>query len=160
FEFYRRSQLQRMSLRARTRALSQLLRNNAPAALQGIGTVVPVFAGIDRQLPNPAPVIFFYDPLGAQFEATEFAASGSGSPSIRSALSYLEQLGSPKPAELPLIEAVILANRLLITAAEIDTATGGVDPALKRFATIKTLTAEGIADITDDEQSAFWSQAN
>ncbi|MEM7015674.1 MAG: proteasome subunit alpha, partial [Verrucomicrobiota bacterium] len=30
FEFYRRSQLQRMSLRARTRALSQLLRNNAP----------------------------------------------------------------------------------------------------------------------------------
>lgn len=159
FEFYRRSQLQRMSLRARTRALSQLLRNNLPGALQGIGTVVPIFAGIDQQLLPPAPVIFFYDPLGAQFEATEFAASGSGSPSIRSALSYLEQWGSPKPGELPLKEAILLANRLLITAAEIDTATGGVTPALKRFATIKTLTTAGIVTVTSDQQAQIWAAA-
>ncbi|MFT5466311.1 MAG: proteasome beta subunit [Verrucomicrobiales bacterium] len=158
FEFYRRSQLQRMSLRARTRALSQLLRNNMPAALQGIGLVVPVFAGIDLQLPTPAPVIFFYDPLGAQFEATDFAASGSGSPSIRSALSYLEQWGSPKPRELDLEAAIVLANRLLITAAEIDTATGGVDPGLGRFATVKTLTTEGISTISDDQQAEFWTK--
>lgn len=160
FEFYRRSQLQRMSLRARTRALSQLLKNNVPAALQGIGAVVPIFAGLDQQLPEPKPVIFFYDPLGAQFEATEFAASGSGSPSIRSALSYLEQWGSPKPGKLGLEEAVVLANRLLITAAEIDTATGGVDPALKRFATIKTLTAEGITTVSDDQQAEFWRKSH
>ena len=156
FEFYRRSQLQRMSLTARTRALSQLLRNNVPAALQGIGAVVPIFAGLDRSLAKPAPVIFFYDPLGAQFEATEFAASGSGSPSIRSTLSFLEQWGSPRPRGLSLQEAVVLANRLLITASEIDTATGGIDPALKRFATVKTLTADGITTISDDEQASLW----
>src|ERR1051325_6024292 len=34
FEFYRRSQLQSMSLGAKIRALSQLLRNNIPATLQ------------------------------------------------------------------------------------------------------------------------------
>src|SRR3954452_21401478 len=39
FEFYRRSQLQPMSLLAKLRALSQLLRNNISATLQGFGVV-------------------------------------------------------------------------------------------------------------------------
>src|SRR5690606_1011310 len=68
FEFYRRSQLQRMSLRARTRALSQLLRQNLPATLNGIGMVVPIFAGIERSAKAARPTIFFYDPMGAKFE--------------------------------------------------------------------------------------------
>jgi len=157
FEFYRRSQLQRMSLRARTRALSQLLQKNLPAALNGIGMVVPIFAGIDRSEKVAKPTIFFYDPMGAKFEATEYAASGSGSPSIRSALSYLEQWGSPKPKQLPLADAVVLANRLLITAAEIDTATGGVDPEARRFATIKVLTANGITTVSAEDQLRFWN---
>jgi len=157
FEFYRRSQLQRMSLHARTRALSQLLRDNIPASMQGIGMVVPLFAGLERKEGSATPTIFFYDPLGAKFEAAEFTASGSGAPSIRSALSYQEQWGTPKPRELPLAEAVNLANRLLITAAEIDTATGGVSPSTKRFATVKTLTPDGITTISADEQAEFWN---
>ena len=39
FEFYRRSQLQTMSLNAKIRALSKLLRDNLPATLQGFGIV-------------------------------------------------------------------------------------------------------------------------
>lgn len=157
FEFYRRSQLQRMSLHARTRALSQLLRDNIPASMQGIGMVVPLFAGLERMHGEAIPTIFFYDPLGAKFEAIEYAGSGSGAPSIRSALSYLEQWGSPKPRQLKLEDAVVLANRLLITAAEIDTATGGVSPSNKQFATIKTLTPDGIDTITADQQAEMWS---
>src|SRR6185369_11886065 len=126
FEFYRRSQLQAMSLSAKVRALSRLLRDNLPATLQGVGAVSPVFAGVESGDPAARPMIFFYDPLGAHFEAAAFAGSGSGMTTIKSILHYLETWGQPHPAEMSLAQAVVLANRLLMTAAEFDSATGGV----------------------------------
>src|SRR5688572_9345348 len=59
FEFYRRSQLQGMSLKAKIRALSRLLRDNLPATLQGFGIVQPIFAGVEVDDPNGKPAIFF-----------------------------------------------------------------------------------------------------
>src|SRR5437016_4841403 len=44
FEYYRRSQLQSLSLPAKVRALARLLRENLPMTMQGIGVVMPVFA--------------------------------------------------------------------------------------------------------------------
>lgn len=158
FEFYRRSQLQPMSLAAKMRALSRLLHENVPATLQGFGLVSPIFAGLDAVTNRPA--IFFYDPLGAHFEAAAFAGSGSGSGSIKSVLHFLQQWGSPKPADLTLPQAVALANRLLITAAEFDTATGGVNPARDDFATIRLLNAQGIRTVTTAEQARFWKEAS
>ncbi len=155
FEFYRRSQLQSMSLPAKLRALSRLLRENLPATLQGVGVVAPLFAGIETADAAAKPAIFFYDPLGAQFEAAAFAASGSGSGTIKSILHYMETWG-PQPGELLLDKAVVLANRLLITAAAFDTATGGVRPEQGEFATIKLLSATGIRSIPGEEQRAFW----
>src|ERR1700680_1418156 len=64
FEYYRRSQLQPLSLPARVRALARLLRENLPMTMQGIGVVVPLFAGVDRTVSPPQPHIYFYDPLG------------------------------------------------------------------------------------------------
>ena len=159
FEFYRRSQLQPMSLRAKTRALSQLLRENLPAALQGIGIVAPIFAGVDSMSRDSkkAPVVYFYDPLGADFEATNFAASGSGAQSIKSVLHYLEKWGDPPPAQLPVAAAVNLANRLLMTAAEYDAATGGIDPSRDRFGTIKMLSDSGIQAFDNESQRGFWN---
>lgn len=157
FEFYRRSQFQPMSLPAKMRALSRLLQENVPAALQGFGLVSPIFAGHDTATGRPA--IYFYDPLGAQFEAAAYAGSGSGSGSIKSVLHYLEQWGAPKPAEMSLARAVCLANRLLMTAAEFDTATGGVDPAGGEFATVKLLDAHGVRSFGADEQQKFWAEA-
>lgn len=49
FKYYRRSQLQDLSFEGKLRALSTLLKNNAPAALAGTGAVVPIFAGYDFQ---------------------------------------------------------------------------------------------------------------
>src|SRR5262245_41410284 len=66
FEFYRRSQLQPMSLPAKIRALSQLLRNNIPATIQGSGVVAPIFAGVECNGPGARPQILFYDPLSGQ----------------------------------------------------------------------------------------------
>ena len=159
FQFYRRSQLQPMSLPAKTRALSKLLRENLPATLQGVGAVSPIFVGVETSDPSAKPLIFFYDPLGAHFEAAAFAGSGSGSGTIKSILHYLETWGRPKPGELPLGQAVALANRLLMTAAEFDTATGGVHPDQLEFATIKLLSRDGIRSVTREEQQAYWKEA-
>ena len=159
FEFYRRSQLQPMSLAAKVRALSKLLRDNLPATLQGVGAVSPIFAGVETNDSKAHPVIFFYDPLGAHFEAAAYAGSGSGMITIKSLLHYLQNWGRPRPAELPLNEAVILANRLLMTAAEFDAATGGVHADQQEFATIKFLNAEGVRTISAQEQADFWKGA-
>lgn len=157
FEFYRRSQLQPMSLRAKTRALSRLLKDNLPATLQGIGTVVPIMAGLDHREGDSQPTIFFYDPMGAQFETANFAASGSGSHSIRAVLSYLETWGQPPSARMSLQQASVLALRLLQTAARFDTATGGVDPGTERFASILTLTPKGLQTVSTEDQKKWWS---
>lgn len=157
FDFYRRSQLQPMSQPAKMRALARLLHDNLPATLQGFGMVAPIFAGVEGT-DGSRPSIYFYDPLGAQFEAAAFAGSGSGAGSIKSVLHFLEQWGNPKPAEMPLDQAVTLANQLLMTAAEYDTATGGVDPARGDFATVKLLTPAGVRPIARDEQAAYWKE--
>ena len=160
FEFYRRSQLQAMSLNAKIRALSKLLRDNLPATIQGFGVVAPIFAGIDTTNEEAEPVIYFYDPLGAQFEAASYAGSGSGSGSIKSVLHFLEKWGKPRPAEMPLEAAATLANRLLMTAAEFDTATGGVHPDRQLFATIKLLSRDGIRTLSIGEQERCWQEAS
>jgi proteasome beta subunit len=155
FEYYRRSQLQNLSLPAKVRALARLLRENLPMTMQGVGVVVPLFAGLDTQTNPPQPLIFFYDPLGAQFQAVGYAASGSGSGSIRSILSYQEKYGSPKPSEMNLQQAVQFTLRLLMTASEFDAATGGINPETNTYATIKVLDAEGVRTISAEEQSGF-----
>jgi proteasome beta subunit len=138
--------------------LSQLLRNNLAGTLQGFGVVAPIFAGVEMAEPDAAPQIYFYDPLGAQFEAAEYAGSGSGSGSIKAVLSFLEKWGRPCPREMGLGAACNLANRLLMTAAEFDTATGGVQPEKRQFATLKLVSRAGIRSLTLAEQEQFWKE--
>ena len=57
---------------------------------------------------------------------------------------------------MTLAQAANLANRLLITAAEFDTATGGVQPEKRTFATIKLVSPAGIRSLSQDEQEQFW----
>jgi proteasome beta subunit len=158
FEYYRRSQLQPLSLPAKVRALARLLRENLPMTMQGVGVVVPLFAGVDTTTQPPKPQIFFYDPLGAQFQAVGYATSGSGSQTIRSVLSYQERYGQPRPSEMTLPQAVQFALRLLMTASEFDSATGGVRPDTLAFATLKVLRASGVETISDAQQ-AEWLKA-
>jgi len=155
FEYYRRSQLQPLSLPARVRALARLLRDNLPMTMQGIGVVVPLFAGVDQTMSPAQPQIYFYDPLGAQFQAVGYAASGSGSGTIRSILSFQERYGQPLPSKMTLPEAVRFASRLLSTASEFDSATGGVNPATDTYATIKVLKSSGVETISEEQQKEF-----
>ncbi|MEO5802931.1 MAG: proteasome subunit alpha [Verrucomicrobiota bacterium] len=155
FEYYRRSQLQPLSLSAKVRALARLLRDNLPMTMQGVGIVVPLFAGLDHSVAPPKPQVYFYDPLGAQFQAVGYAASGSGSGTIRSILSFQEQHGKPRPSQMNLRDAIQFALRLLMTASEFDSATGGVNPATETFATIKVLRSTGVETITEQQQREF-----
>jgi proteasome beta subunit len=123
--------------------------------MQGVGVVMPLFAGIDFTVkPNKAQ-IYFYDPLGAQFQAVGYAASGSGSGTIRSVLSFQEHYGTPKPSEMSLQHAVQFALRLLMVASEFDAATGGVNPDTQTFATIKVLRPSGVETISSEQQGQF-----
>jgi proteasome beta subunit len=158
FQFYRRSQLQEMSVEGKVRALSKLLRDNLGMVLQGVGVVVPLFATYDAGSPDPAKV-FFYDALGAQFEATDFAASGSGGPSVRSILYYENTWGQVPLRELGEKGAITIALRALDTAAEADTATGGVDRAGKIFPIIKIVNQAGITSIPQEELAAAFRGA-
>jgi proteasome beta subunit len=153
FEYYRRSQLQPLSLPAKVRALARLLRENLPMTMQGVGVVAPLFAGLDQTVSPPKPAIYFYDPLGAQFQSVGYVASGSGSGTIRSILSFQEQYGSPRPSQMDLAEAVRFALRLLMVASEFDSATGGVNPATQTYATLKVLRSTGVESLTDEQQA-------
>jgi proteasome beta subunit len=152
FQYYRRSQLQEMSVEGKVRALSKLLRDNLGMVMQGVGVVVPLFATYEKKSPEPAK-LFFYDAMGAQFEATDFASSGSGASAVRSVLYYENSWGSQRLRERSRQEAILLALKALDTAAEADTATGGVDRHGKIFPIVKIVAETGIETVADDKLS-------
>ena len=147
FQFYRRSQLQEMSLDGKVRALSKLLRDNLSFVVQGIGVVVPIFATYDTVA--AVPRLYFYDAMGAQFEAADFAATGSGSPAVRAVLYYANTFGMRPLSKLNEEDALLLALRALDTAAEADTATGGVDRHGRVFPLIKIINESGIVSLPE-----------
>ncbi len=116
---------------------------------------MPLFAGVDYAVSPAQARIYFYDPLGAQFQAVGYAASGSGSGTIRSILSFQEHYGRPRPSEMDLQQSVQFALRLLMIASEFDAATGGVNPETHTFATIKVLRGTGVETIDGDKQAQF-----
>jgi proteasome beta subunit len=143
FQYYRRSQLQPLSLSAKVRALGKLIKDNLPMTLQGVGAVVPILAA--RDLHNQKdPILFFYDALGAQFQAVDFAVSGSGSPAARSVLQWINRWSGQPTSVRDEKAAVQLALQLLDVAAESDTATGGVDRRSLIYPQIKFLTRDGL----------------
>jgi proteasome beta subunit len=155
FQFYRRSQLQEMSVEAKVRALSKLLRDNLGLVIQGVGVVAPLFATYDLANHDPAKV-FFYDAMGAQFEAADYAAGGSGGPAVRSVLYYENTFGSSPLRDRKEIDAIRLAMRALDTAAESDTATGGIDRHAKIFPIIKLIGREGITTVPQERLAELY----
>jgi proteasome beta subunit len=155
FQYFRRTQLQEMSVDGKVRALSKLLRDNFGFVMQGVGVVVPIFATYDAQS-KPEARLYFYDAMGAQFEATNFAATGSGSPAVRGILYYENNWGRKPLHKLNEEEAVTIALRALDTAAESDTATAGVDRTGKIFPLIKVVSREGITTLPEDKIAAVF----
>ena len=150
FQYYRRTQLQEMSTSGKVRALSKLLRDNFGLVMQGVGVVVPLFATYDATGSEQGSKLYFYDVMGANFEVAEYASTGSGSPGVRGVLYYENTWGNKPLNEYSLEEALRLTLRALDTAAESDTATGGVDRNGRIFPMVKIITKNGIQTVTDD----------
>ena len=147
FKYYRRTQLQELSFEGKLRALSKLLKENVAAALAGTGAVVPIFAGYDVE--QEVAKIYFYDILGAEFEGAEYAVSGSGSPTIRGILHYVNTWGEQPLSTMSEEQATVQALRLLTSAAEFDSATGGVNRDAGLYPVIKFITSSGVRTMPD-----------
>jgi len=157
FQFFRRTQLQEMSVDGKVRALSKLLRDNFGFVMQGVGVVVPIFATYDGNS-KPEARLYFYDAMGAQFEVTDYAATGSGSPAVRGILYYENTWGAKPLHELSEDEAVSIALRALDTAAESDTSTGGVDRSGKIYPLIKIVSREGTTTLPESKIAAVFKE--
>jgi len=157
FKYYRRSQLQELSLEGKLRMLSKLLRDNLPMALQGIGAVIPIFAAYD-EAEDGGGKIFFYDALGAQFECADFSTTGSGSVWIRGALYYLNRWGEKRLVDMKIEESITTVLRLLDAASEYDAATGGYNRKSNIFPLVKTLNQEGIHEMSADYLGEIYTQ--
>ena len=154
FKYYRRTQLQDLSFEGKLRAVSKLLKENVAAALAGTGAVAPIFAGYD--LEQETAKIFFYDILGAEFEGVEYAVSGSGSPTIRGILHYINTWGEQSLGAMSEDQAAAQALRLLTSAAEFDSATGGVNREANLYPVIKFITATGVKAMPDAQMKSLF----
>lgn len=145
FNYYRRSQLQEMSLEGKLNEVTRFLVGTVPDLLQGQGYVVPLISAFD--VDADAARVFFFDVAGARFETAEFGAAGSGSHRIRGAFDYIVKTKGPFH-EMELHEVLREALVLLDIAAELDAATGGFQKVLP---TVKTVTREGIREMEEAE---------
>ena len=119
--------------------------------------VVPIFATYDANS-SPEARLYFYDAMGAQFEVTDYAATGSGSPAVRGILYYENHWGAKKLQDLNEEEGIAIALRALDTAAEADTSTGGVDRSAKIFPLIKIVSHDGITTLPDEKIAQVFKQ--
>jgi proteasome beta subunit len=141
-EHYEKVEGERLSLEGKANKLSQMIRANLPAAMQGLA-VVPLFAGFDegRQLGR----IFKYDITGGRYEEDDYHATGSGGKDARSSLKKRYR------HDLPREEAVKVAIEALFDAADEDVGTGGPDLMRGIFPTVVAISAEGMAELPEDD---------
>ncbi|MEK7385301.1 MAG: proteasome subunit beta, partial [candidate division NC10 bacterium] len=74
-EHYEKVEGENLSLDGKANRLSQMIRMNLPAAMQGL-VVVPIFAGFDEKA--GVGRLFKYDVTGGRYEETNYDAQGSG----------------------------------------------------------------------------------
>src|SRR5437762_12033279 len=125
--------------------------------MQGVGVVVPIIATYDGNSKAEAR-LYFYDAMGAQFEVTDYAATGSGSPAVRGILYYENNWGDKKLQQLNEDEAIAIALRALDTAAEADTSTGGVDRSGKLFPLTRNGSREGSTTLSEQKIASVFKQ--
>ncbi|MDQ1467285.1 MAG: proteasome beta subunit [Actinomycetota bacterium] len=133
-EHYEKVQGEVLSLEGKANQLSQLVRANLPAAMQGF-VVVPLFAGFDEH--REVGRVFSYDVTGGRYEEADFQTQGSGSVHARNWIkaAWREDLSAD--------DAVSLAIRALFAAADEDVATGGPDLVRRIFPTIARIDTNG-----------------
>jgi len=142
FEHHEKIEGEALELEGKANTLSAMIRQNLPAAMQGL-VVVPIFAGYDRR--RKTGRVWKYEITGGRYEEREFDSVGSGS------LFARESLKKSFRPEASRADAIRMAVEALKDAADEDRGTGGVDLERNIFPTLKTCTASGVESISDDE---------
>lgn len=134
-----------ISLEGKANQLSQFVKSNMSAAMQGLA-VVPIFAGFD--LLRGTGRLWDFDVTGGRYEEKDFVATGSGAGPAATVL----KVGFRHDMEAD--DAVNLSCRALFEAAEVDSATGGPDPLRGIYPVMATITSDGWLRLPDDDLAA------
>lgn len=144
-EHYEKIEGVSLTFDGKSNKLSKMVRDNLPAALQGLA-VVPVLVGYDQHATDPdkAGRIVSYDVVGGRSEERfGYAAVGSGSMFAKSSLKKLYAKGIDED------RAVRIAVESLFDAADDDTATGGPDLVRGIYPTAIVINGEGADEVTE-----------
>ncbi|MEE2682391.1 MAG: proteasome subunit beta [Actinomycetota bacterium] len=148
-EHYEKVEGKALSLEGKANQLSMMIRQNLPAAMQGLA-VVPIFAGYDSGKSEGR--IFQYDVTGGKYEEAAFATTGSGSLHATTVIKmgFQEQLEKN--------DAINLVANAIFEASDEDSATGGPDLIRDVFPTIAVIDEDGYAEIGHDLVSLTFNE--
>jgi proteasome beta subunit len=145
-EYYEKIEGVSLTFDGKSNKLSKMVRDNLPAALQGLA-VVPILVGYDEQATDPDKVgrIVSYDLVGGRSEERfGYTATGSGSMFAKSSLKKTYSRGIDQE------RALRIAVESLLDASDDDTATGGPDLMRGIYPTAITIDAEGSVEVSDE----------
>ncbi len=140
-EHYEKIEGRRLSLEGKANRLSEMIRQNLPAAMQGL-VVVPIFAGFD--LNHSRGRLFRFDVTGGRYEELDFATTGSGG---RDARSYVKGRWS---GDLDEDAATQIALEALFEASDEDAGTGGPDVIRGIYPNVAVVDEDGYREIPED----------
>jgi proteasome beta subunit len=142
FEHHEKIEGEPLELEGKANTLAHLIKQNLPAAMQGL-VVVPIFAGFDRR--RRMGRLWRYEVTGGRYEEKEYDSVGSG------ALFARESLKKSFRPEASRDQALGMVLEALADAADEDRGTGGVDALRRIYPTVKTCTSQGIEEISDTQ---------
>jgi proteasome beta subunit len=148
-EHYEKVEGERLTLEGKANKLSQMIRANLPAAMQGL-VVVPLFAGFDDRRDQGR--IFKYDVTGGRYEEDDYHATGSGGKDARSSLKKRYRV------DLSREDAIKVAIEALFDAADEDVGTGGPDLMRGIFPTVSAISSAGIAEVNEEEIRSLFEE--
>lgn len=147
-EHYEKMEGRPLSLEGKANQLSMMVRNNLPAAMQGM-VVMPLFAGYDLDAGHGR--IWAYDATGGRYEEREFVTIGSGGMHAGTVVKVGWRTGLDPRA------AIELAARSLWEAADVDSATGGPDILRGVFPIVAVIDADGWRRVPDEELAGIYA---
>lgn len=147
-EHYEKIEGEQLVLDGKANKLAHMIRQNLPAALQGL-VVVPIFVGYDFRRQQGR--IFKYDIVGGMYEEEGYYATGSGGKDARNTIKKFYRPAVDEES------AIKLSIEALVDAAEEDAATGGPDALRGIYPNVKTVTRQGVQDVPSSRIEAFYT---
>jgi len=141
-EHYEKMEGEALEIEGKANKLAQMIRQNLPAAMQGL-VVVPLYAGYDQR--RKTGRLWKFDITGGRYEEADYEATGSGGLYARESLKKSWRPG------LSAEQAISTAVQALTDAADEDRATGGIDLTRGIFPHIKLCSDHGTDDASESD---------